>query len=352
MKVAIVGLLHNPIAQPFAGGMESHTWWLARKLIDRGHDVALFASGDSDQSLGLVPCNSSALAMCPLAQTAVEIYDCNKLAYVDIVRQIKQSDFDIVHNNALYPFLLTSAAELQAPMLSVIHSLPYDELVSAVRQAVSQDAENRLALVAVSRSLSAEWQSIIPLDIVYNGINVSSWPFTSEAPAKQSLWYGRIVPEKAPHLAILAALKAGYSINVAGPVGDDDYFCEKVKPLLEYDRVHYLGHLSHEKVQQALSEASVFVNTPCWEEPYGIVYAEALASGTPVATFNRGAAREILTDRCGVTVKEKDVDQLARAICTAAKLSRKDCRQRAESFCNIDDMVDSYERIYRQLLRC
>jgi len=349
MKIAIVGLLHNPIAQPFAGGMESHTWWLARKLIDRGHQVTLFASGDSDKALGLVPCNSSALAMHPPGQTSAEHYSCSLPAYAEVVRQIQQSDFDIIHNNALYPFLLSHAAELTAPMLSVIHSPPYDALKTAVRQAMSQDAEHKLALVAVSKSLSNEWQSILPLDVVYNGIDMDSWPFVLEVPGEKAIWYGRIVPEKAPHLAIAAALKAGYNISVAGPIGNDEYFKEKVEPLFECDRVRYLGHLSHSKIKKALATASVFVNTPCWEEPYGIVYAEALASGTPVAAFDRGAVGEILTARCGVTVKDESVDQLAEAIRIAATLSRKDCRQRAESFCNIDNMVSSYEKIYHHI---
>jgi glycosyltransferase involved in cell wall biosynthesis len=350
MKIAIVGLLHHPIAEPFAGGMESHTWWLAKKLIERGHKVSLFASGDSDSTLGLVPCISTAFATHPQGQTAAGRYACNMAAYKDVIQQLSQSNFDIVHNNALYPFLLSSAADLPAPMLSVLHSPPYEELVTAVRYATARDRLNRLSIVAVSKSLASEWKAITPTAVIYNGIDVDRWPFVPETPPNQALWYGRMVPEKAPHLAILAALKAGYDIQIAGPISNREYFKENVAPLLESDHVHYLGHLSHLEIRQALSRASVFVNTPCWEEPYGVVYAEALASGTPVATFDRGAAREILTERCGITVKQENIDRLAEAISAAAKLSRQDCRQRAESFCNINTMIDGYERQYQQLI--
>ncbi|MGB3298078.1 MAG: glycosyltransferase, partial [Phormidesmis sp.] len=161
---------------------------------------------------------------------------------------------------------------------------------------------------------------------------------------------GRFVPEKGPHLAIQAALKAGYSIEIAGPISNKTYFEESVLPLIDQKQVKYLGHLSHSEVKQALKRASVFINTPMWEEPYGIVYAEALASGAPVATFNRGAAAEILTDRCGVVVKERTVEALARGVVEAAKLSRHDCRDRAESFCHIDAMVEGYERLYQKLI--
>ena len=351
MKIAIVGLLHHPIAEPFAGGMESHTWWLAKRLIDRGHEVTLFASGDSDPDIGLSPCIDQAFATHPKAQTILGRQACNMSAYASVIRKICQEDFDIVHNNALHPFLLLSAADLPMPMLTVLHTPPYPELSAAVTYASSRNRSGKLGITAVSQSLKREWESLAAADVVYNGIDVSSWPFIAKAPRKQALWYGRIVPEKAPHLAIQAAIKAGYSIQFAGPIANNEYFEEQVKPLLQNARVQYLGHLSHDRIKQLFERTSVFVNTPMWEEPYGFVYAEALATGTPIATFDSGAAGEILDERSGVTVKEKTVDALAGAIAQAAKLSRYDCRQRAESFCDVDIMIAGYERLYRKLLR-
>ena len=87
-----------------------------------------------------------------------------------------------------------------------------------------------------------------------------------------------------------------------------------------------------------------------WEEPYGIVYAEALATGVPVVAFDRGAASEILNERCGVVVEESTIEALATGIAQAAKLSRRSCRARAESFCSLNSMVDSYECLYHQLI--
>ncbi len=351
MKIAIVGLLHHPIAEPFAGGMESHTWWLAKKLIERGHDVTLFASGDSDPTLGLSPCINSAFATHPKAQTILGRQACNMTAYASVIHQICQEDFDIIHNNALHPFLLLSAADLPVPMLTVLHTPPYKELAAAVKYAAARNNLGRLMAAAVSQSLAAQWAPFISANVVHNGIDVDSWPFISQVLPNRALWYGRIVPEKAPHLAIQAALKAGYSIQFAGPIGNTNYFEETVVPLMQSDRVTYLGHLSHLEIKQALAQASVFVNTPLWAEPYGLVYAEALASGTPVATFDSGASTEILDGRSGVAVQEETVEALAEAIATAAQLSRQDCRHRAESFCHIDTMISGYEQMYRQLVR-
>ena len=350
MKIAIVGLLHYPIAEPFAGGMESHTWWLAKKLMEKGHQVTLFASGDSDLEMGLSPCLDKSLSVHPQAETWLGRQTCNMNAYASAIKQICNGDFDVVHNNALHPLLLLSAADLPVPMLMVLHTPVYKELAAAIQYADARNEFGNLEIVAVSNSLAEAWCPLTAAAVVYNGIDVDSWPYLPEAQSDSALWYGRFVPEKAPHLAIQAALLAGYSINIAGPIGNPDYFEEFVLPLIDNERVRYLGHLSQDAIKRALSLASVFVNTPMWEEPYGIVYAEALASGTPIATFDRGAASEIVTGRCGVVVAEQTVEALAEGIAIAAQKSRADCRKRAESFCHIDSMIAGYERLYIQLI--
>ncbi len=370
MKIAIVGLLHHPIAEPFAGGMESHTWWLAKKLIERGHDVTLFASGESDATLGLQPCIECSFETNSRAKTLLGRQACNMSAYAEVIRQVCVGSFDVVHNNALHPFLLTSAADLPTPMLTVLHTPIYKELAAAVQYAAARNTLGRLVAVCVSESLAAEWSALIPIGVVRNGIDVESWPFSPESSSDSSssdsssgfsslgkaLWYGRIVPEKAPHLAIQAAIEAGYQIEIAGPISDRIYFENNVQPLINNltnsQQVRYLGHLPQSEIKQALAKAKVFINTSVWEEPYGLVYAEALASGTPVATFDSGAAKEILTDRCGVIAEERTVKALAKAVAAAAKLSPVDCRARAVSFCHIDTMIDAYEQLYRQLAQC
>jgi len=350
MKIAVVGLIRHPIAEPFAGGMEAHTWWLTKKLIERGHEVTLFASGDSDKRLHLSACTERSLQHEEKAQSRLGEMACSVTAYADVLKGICEGDFDVVHNNALHPLLLLSAADLPVPMLMVLHALVSPSLAAAMQCAAARDINERLTVAAVSKCVANQWRSIVKTKVVYNGVDVDSWPFYASSVAGMALWYGRFVPEKAPHLAIRAALRAGYSIQVAGPVSDRAYFESQVLPLLDNPRVAYLGHLSHVKIKQLLAQASVFVNTPLWEEPYGMIYAEALAAGVPVAAFDRGAAAEILNESCGVLVKESTVEALAVGIVEAAKCARADCRARAESFCSLDSMVDNYERLYRELV--
>jgi glycosyltransferase involved in cell wall biosynthesis len=165
---------------------------------------------------------------------------------------------------------------------------------------------------------------------------------------ERAVWSGRLVPEKAPHLAIDAARSAGFAIDLVGPVQDHDYVAREVLPRLGPDVVHH-GHLAGAELVRMIGSAAVAVVSPVWDEPYGLVAAEALACGTPVAAFARGALPEIVDDSCGALAAAGDVDALARAIGIAAGRDRTAARLRAETRCDVDRMVDSYEALYREL---
>ena len=115
-------------------------------------------------------------------------------------------------------------------------------------------------------------------------------------------------------------------------------------------RTPYLGHLDHEALSHEIGAAAAFVCTPLWDEPYGLVVAEALACGTPVAAFARGAIPEIVTRECGTLARPDDVEDLARAITTAVGISRAACRARAEAACDVRRMIAAYERLYAALV--
>ena len=153
------------------------------------------------------------------------------------------------------------------------------------------------------------------------------------------------MPEKGPHLALRTAHAAGLKLVLAGPIGNSDYFTTAVKPLMgPEDR--YVGHLVHSDLADLVGSAGVLLATPCWEEPYGLVVAEALACGTPVAAFNRGAMPEILDELTGRLAEPGDVEGLARAALEARTLDRRNCRRRAEQHCSDETMADRYEAMY------
>jgi glycosyltransferase involved in cell wall biosynthesis len=202
-----------------------------------------------------------------------------------------------------------------------------------------------MQFAAVSRHTAQAWSSVIPdVGVVHNGVDLTRW--TPGSGGGGLIWLGRLAAEKAPHLAIAAARGAGMQIELAGPVHDSTYFEREVRPLLG-EGVSYLGHLPQAALATVLGGASATVVTPIWDEPYGLVVAESLACGTPVAAFARGGIPEILNRASGVLVPDGDVPALAAALPRVTHLSRQSALDRARSFCDIEDMVDAYLDLFR-----
>jgi len=347
LRIALIASARYPIRQPFPGGLEAHTWQLARTLRSRGHRVCVFGGVGSDPELGvhelpeLPPISTQArgdVSMPP------EWFLAEHHAYLALMLELGQTSdrYDVVHNNSLHYLPVAMASSLPMPVLTTLHTPPTPWLESAVRARTATSS-----FAAVSRFTAEQWQPAIPDPaVVHNGVDTAFW--TAGPGGGVPVWFGRIVPEKGPVEAIAAARAAGTGLRLAGPTPDLRYFREVVEPLLG-DGVDYLGHLDHQQLVALLGSARVAVVTPCWDEPYGLVVAEALACGTPVAGFSRGALPELLDDTCGVLVAPGDTDALASAIDRAAGLDRRAARRHAERTCSIDAMVDGYERLYAEV---
>jgi glycosyltransferase involved in cell wall biosynthesis len=234
------------------------------------------------------------------------------------------------------------ARTLPMPVLTTLHTPPLWWLESAVRLDGGTSS-----FAAVSRHTAAAWSSITEVTCVPNGVDVGRWPLGPGGTT--AVWSGRVVPEKAPHEAVLAARLAGIPMVLAGPVLDLDYFHTAVEPLLGAEAT-YAGHLAQADLAALVGTAAVAVVTPAWDEPYGLVAAEALACGTPVAAYARGGLPEVLTPETGRLATPGDVGMLAAAIRDAVTLDRGRCRAHAESDLSLARMVDLYEDLYVGLL--
>jgi glycosyltransferase involved in cell wall biosynthesis len=350
-KIVIIGSSRFPIAEPFAGGLEAHVWQLARSLSQRGHDVTLFAAPGSDprvarRELGVRKVRLSESGRRDIARTP-EISLDEHHAYLSVMLELADPEttrFDIVHNHSLHYLPVAMARSLPMPMLTTLHTPPIAWLESAVQSDPAQDSN----LVAVSEFTAAQWRNDeTAVGVVPNGVDLDLWP---PGPGGDGLiWFGRLVPEKGPHLAIAAARRAGMGIRLAGPIGDQAYFEEFIRPALG-GHVVYLGHLDHTALALEVGRAAATLVTPMWEEPFGLVVAESLACGTPVAALRRGGIPEVLDHSCGRLAAPDDVADLARLIAEVVELSRADCRRRAESHCSIERMTDRYEALYSDLI--
>jgi glycosyltransferase involved in cell wall biosynthesis len=351
LRIGIIAAARFPVAEPFAGGLEAHVWGLADRLRTLGHEVALFAGPGSDPRLGVEfldlrrPRLSDA-ARADISMTAPEWLD-EHHAYLQLMLRLGRSaatDFDVIHNHSLHHLPVAMAAIVPVPVICTLHTPPTPWLESAIQV----DEHCPATFVAVSEHTAQAWSHIVPDPrVIHNGVDVDRW--TLGPGGGPPVWFGRIAPEKGTHLAIDAALRAGTGLQLAGPIADQAYFEVEIRPRLALDGIEYRGHLTHAELVQFLGTASVALVTPCWDEPYGLVVAEALACGTPVCGFARGALPELLPEDCGRLVAPGDVEALAAALGPASRLSRATAREYAERTCSLDVMVDRYVELYHSL---
>jgi glycosyltransferase involved in cell wall biosynthesis len=348
--VALIGSASYPICEPFAGGLEAHVWQLAQALKARGHEVALFAAPGSDpvltrRNLCVQPLRLSASARRDVSMTS-DAWLQEHHAYLSLMLWLQgpgAADFDVIHNHSLHHLPVAMAPALSTPMVSTLHTPPTPWLESAVKAA----DPTGIRFVAVSKFTARAWTAIPgQVGVIPNGVDTTQWK--SGPGSTELIWFGRIVEEKGPDLAIAAARMAGCRLNIAGPVADGAYFARKIAPRLDEDIV-YMGHLRHRELRELVGRSGATLVTPCWDEPYGLVVAESLACGTPVVAFARGGIPEVVTTDCGVLVAGHDTNAMADGIAAALLLSRSAARARAVSHCSVDVMVDAYCELYREL---
>lgn len=357
-KILIIASLRYPIAEPFAGGLEAHTWALAQGLRRRGHSILVAGADGSDPAVvdyefGRLPTGDPAerpdITNHPVVQAA------ELKAFTHLMGQLHDGmlgSFDVIHNNSVHPFPVEQAHTLPCPMITTLHTpqLPWAERVLGSSRARDDD------FVAVSRATAGLWQPLIRPRVVRNGVDTSIWRFGSGGAG--AVWSGRVVPEKAPHLAIDLAAAAGLNLTIAGPVIDETYFTEQVAPRLS-DSVRYVGHLDQYELAELVGRAAVAFVTPVWNEPFGMVAAEAMACGTPVVALARGGLPEIIAESSGRLLPPAQASGFtpahlvtaAQIIAEAAALDRAGVRRHAIAHCGSSAMIRGYERVYQDAVR-
>jgi glycosyltransferase involved in cell wall biosynthesis len=352
LRIGVLAHIQHPIQQPFAGGLEAFTYDITRALQQRGHALTLFASSASAAELNLVPIwsddnyENGARKRTSLCEEYIQEHH----AYLALMQGIDAYGFDVIFNNSLHYVPVTMASLIRTPMLSVLHTPPFFELINAYRGLCNGDGLPRGGrFCTISEANARGWQAVLPdCAIIPNGIDLAYWSPRGE-PGAQAIWFGRLVPEKGAHLAIDAARLAGVPLRLAGQAVDPGYFAKQIAPRLGQG-IEYLGHLPRQQLVEELASASVAVVTPCWEEPFGLVVAEALACGTPVAAFARGALADLLSQETGALAAPGDVPGLAAALLAARGKSRAACRRHAEAQWSHELMLTRYEQLLREVV--
>jgi glycosyltransferase involved in cell wall biosynthesis len=341
LRIAQVAPLYESVPPRLYGGTERVVAHLCDALVERGHEVTLFASGDSRTRARLVAPIPRALRMETSPPDPIAAHMISLGGAFD-----PAGGFDVIHCHVDYlafPFARLTAT----PTLHTLHGrldLPY--LIPTHR------AFRGLPLVSISdaqreplRALDLHWA-----DTVYHGLPLSEYPFSASG-GDYLAFLGRASPEKRPDLAITAAVRAGVPLKIGAKIDrvDEEYFERDVAPLLGHPLVEFLGEIGGEERVRLLRGARAVLFPIDWPEPFGLVLIEALACGTPVIAFRRGSVPEIIDNgQTGFIVDT--LDGMIRAIRRVDRLDRRACREAAERRFTVDAMVDAYERSYTRLL--
>jgi glycosyltransferase involved in cell wall biosynthesis len=339
LRIAILAPPWYPVPPPRYGGIEAVVALLADGLVAAGHDVTLFASGDSRTSARLVSvfdqAPSSELGMFdPALRHASALLD--------------QADrFDVVSDH------IGTLGLLLAPLhgvrtLSTVHG-PVAEWQGQAYAGLCRRVRGA-ALVSLSLAQRAPQPDLPWVANIPNAIDLAAHPCRTRAGGDYLLWFGRMSPEKGPHHAIRVAREAGWPLKLAGRVQEPRehaFFRDTVRPLLGGD-AEYLGEVSHQHRIALMLGARALLFPICWPEPFGLVMIEAMACGVPVVATRQGAVPEIVEDgRSGVIVDT--VAEMAAALDRAFALEPRQCRSVVEERFSSQRMVAAYAAALRRI---
>ncbi len=311
---------------------------LTEELVKRGHDVTLFASGDSQTSAELVPSVSHSLRLNNEARDHVA-YTITQLA--DVFR--RQDDFDVIHSHVDY-FAFPFAPEVKVPFVTTTHGrLDLPEIARVYTHFPD------VPLVSISDSQRVPVPHLNWAATVYNGIDFGHFTF-QERPGTYLAFLGRISPEKRVDRAIEVARELGMPLKIAAKVdaADRDYFEYAIRPQLAHPLVEFVGEVSDVEKNEFLGHAYAYLFPIDWPEPFGLTMVEAMACGTPVVAMKCGSVPEVVTD--GVTgFICSSMRQFVDAVPRVASLDRVACRAVAEDRFSAQVMTVGYERVYGDL---
>jgi glycosyltransferase involved in cell wall biosynthesis len=336
MKIAHIAPVATTIPPPKSGSVEAMTSLLTEGLVARGHDVTLFATGDSKTQAKLHAIYPHGYChdqnMWPW-----ELYEMLNLA----AAVERAADFDIIHYEAAYyPMSLAFARLSPTPIVQTLHHSP-----SATEVALWARYPEA-PFVAISKEQAFLLKGLNVVETVLHGIDVENFVFREE-PEDYLLFLGRFTEGKGVLQAIEVARRVGMRLILAA--AEEEYYREKVAAHVDGRQIVYFGEADFDAKVKLFGGARALLYPTHASEPFGLVLAEAMACGTPVAALDRGAVREVVDD--GVTGRVfDDLDQLARGLPRVFELDRRRVRERAVERFAAGRMVDEYVAAYRRII--
>jgi glycosyltransferase involved in cell wall biosynthesis len=341
VRIAVVAPLVTPIHEPQLGGSQAIVADLSAGLAARGHDVDVYAaSGSAIEGVRIVDVgvDASVLATSLFRANGARprTTDASRRAFEAVYATVGERAYDVVHNHAFD----APAVELAAgPVVHTLHLGPDPEIAHAL-------AGTPAVVVCVSQSQRDMWASVARVDeVIRCGVPVERIPWSATA-GDAVLYAGRLSPEKGVVEAIEIAAAAGSPIDVVGGAYDEAYHCDLVARFGGRDDVTFRDAMPRTELWQAMSRMRAVLCPVLWDEPFGLVAAEAQAAGTPVIAFDRGALREVIDD--GVTgALVPDAEAAVEAL--RVRFDRRACRRHAERTLSLGPMLDAHEALYERV---
>jgi glycosyltransferase involved in cell wall biosynthesis len=341
MRIAQIAPLWERVPPPAYGGTELVVSLLTDELVRRGHEVTLFATGDSQTLAKLESCSPQPLRALDVSDQEADVYHTLQLNKVFG----KASEFDLIHSHV--DFLAFPYANfVKTPTLHTIHGEIFPYLEPLWRNARQQN------FISISDSQRRNDLGLNYVATVYNGIDTNIFPFYSQPrEAPYLAFLGRMSPEKGPHLAIEIAKKLGWNLKMAGKVSrlEQEFFSKEVEPLIDGKQIEFLGEANHQQKCELMGNAVATLFPINWSEPFGLVMAESMVLGTPVIAMALGSTKEVIEDgKTGFLCH--NVDECVAAVHRIDEIKRQACRNRVIHNFSVARMVDSYEAVYQQIL--
>ncbi len=345
MRIGITVDPYLPVPPQHYGGIERVVAFLVRELRKRGHEVTLFAHPDSDVADRLVP-----YGVPPhegLARRTRELWQVGSVVWK------MRGQFDLVHSFGRLAALLPV---LGSRRLAKIQSYQRDGIPWRSVQVANVLAGDSICFTACSArmfrermqqgAVASQWE------VIFNGVDLDSYEFKrSVAPDAPLVFLGRLEPIKGAHHAIQIAYATGKKLVIAGNQvkSCQDYFAREIAPHIDGRQIQYVGPVDDQQKNLLLGSARAFLMPIDWEEPFGIVMAEALACGTPVIGFNRGSVPEVIQDGTNGYIC-RDVVEASKAVARLDQIDRAEVRRDCESRFSHTVIVDQYEHLYRRMV--